>query len=96
MAEVVPFSFVKVGVPMTRKPDGWVQEDYEHEIESGDFVCVHKSSIGYACKPICLVPPALLDDIETFLGAIPNNRGETAWVENVAKHLLNKLREVRG
>lgn len=82
------------------KPDGWVQEDFRYEIEAGDYVCVHRASVGYSCKPVCLVPPALLDAIdeveEAFQTYFECVEREDKVEEEFLKEKLDKLKEVRG
>ena len=75
---------------MTRKPDGWVSKFYKEYISNNsNFTVGAKREEGSI--PVCLVPPALLDEVEEYLLGIHTCLPGDA----LTKELLDKLREVR-
>ncbi len=81
---------------MTRKPDGWVRTNWREELKTLSQVKVKEHPVGQLTSPICLVPSALLDEIESFLTTVDARVFRKDWIEEQGRELLNKLREVRG
>ena len=81
------------------KPDGWVWCHYKTYVEKGQsfLICPVQES-EFVNIPVCLVSPALLDEIhEYFSKALENDYdGAVICGSDKIRRLLNKLKEVRG
>jgi len=80
------------------KPDGWVTKCYRDFVRLGCWFNVRPEKPKNPeeereCVPVCLVPPALIDELKEYLNEMSGIDFEDG---GVARQLLNKLKEIRN
>lgn len=85
---------------MTRKPDGWVVKDYHFVHATKEEALAWFGGSASSVKPVCLVPPDLLDWVEevekyfVLMERIERQGGFEGDADGILA-ILDKLREVR-